>query len=69
MRIRITKRPTTPFVEGCDTRGFRVGDVYDLNATVASYFVVAGYAILEMRSAIRNDDLPAATSSLTDRRS
>jgi hypothetical protein len=69
MRIRLTKRPATPLVEGCDTRRLQVGEVYDLNAAVASYLILAGYAILEMRSANHNDDSSSTKLSLTKRRS
>ena len=53
MRIRITKSPPTPFMEGYDVTGFHVGRVYDLSAAIAEYLVVAGFAVPEMRTADR----------------
>jgi len=68
MRIRITKRPTTPFVEACDVSSLQVGQTYDLNATVANYLVLSGYAIVEMRAADGNDDSRTTSSPPTQQR-
>ena len=53
MRIRITKPPPTPFMDGYDVAGLHVGRVYDLSAAIAEYLVVTGHAVPEMRAADR----------------
>jgi hypothetical protein len=56
MRIRITKQPLAPLMDGYDVRALQVDHVYDLNAAVAGYLIVAGYAAPEMRAVARPDD-------------
>jgi hypothetical protein len=65
MRIRIIKQPPAPLMDGFDVKSLQVGGTYDLNATIAGYLVVAGYAIPEMRAmdraADRKNTLPPIT--------
>jgi hypothetical protein len=44
--------PSSPF-EGFNVSGLAVGGVYDLVAPLASFLIVAGYAMLEMRLSSR----------------
>jgi hypothetical protein len=43
-------------MEGHDVAVLQVHRVYDLNAAVAEYLIVAGYAIVEMRAVDRPDN-------------
>jgi hypothetical protein len=63
MRIRITRLPPTPIMDGCDVTGLQVGRVYDLSAAIAEYLVVAGYAVPEMRAVDRAHDGSKAPTS------
>lgn len=56
MRIRITKLPPAPTMDGFDVGAFRVNHVYNVSASLAQYLIVAGYATPEMRAADRAAD-------------
>jgi hypothetical protein len=42
--VRIIKRPPAPTMDGFDLRGFEVGRVYVVEARLANYLILAGYA-------------------------
>jgi hypothetical protein len=42
--IRIVKALPAPLMDGFDVRGFHVEQVYDVDARLARYLTVAGYA-------------------------
>jgi hypothetical protein len=42
--VRIVARPPAPKMDGFDVRGFEVGRVYLVEARVANYLILAGYA-------------------------
>ena len=47
MRIRLTKLPPAPLVDGFDVREYRaglVGETYEVDANLAQYLIAAGYA-------------------------
>lgn len=47
MRIRLTKLPPAPLVDGFDVREYRaglVGETYEVHANLARYLIAAGYA-------------------------
>jgi hypothetical protein len=43
MRVRITRRPEGE-VDGLPLSGFSPGKIYDMNASVATYLIVMGWA-------------------------
>jgi hypothetical protein len=47
MLIRMVKTPPAPLMDGFDVRHFRVGRVYTVEARLAHYLVIAGYAVLQ----------------------
>lgn len=44
MLIRIVKAMPAPLMDGFDVRGFRAGQVYEVDARLGRYLTVAGYA-------------------------
>ena len=44
-RILVEKTPPAPLMDGFDVRRFRAGHRYDVDDVMASYLVIAGYAI------------------------
>jgi hypothetical protein len=45
MRIRIIKTPPGYVVDGADLRELRLNCVYDVEALLGAYFVIAGFAV------------------------
>jgi len=43
--IRIVKTVPAPMMDGFDVRGFRAGEMYDVDSRLGRYLVVAGYAV------------------------
>jgi hypothetical protein len=64
MRIRIVKEAGQT-ANGIDLKHYRIGQTYELGATVAEYLVAEGVAIVEMRK----DDERARTYPNDRRRS
>jgi hypothetical protein len=58
MRIRII-RPATGTLDGSDLTELRVGRVYDLHSSLASYLIVTGFALAEARREERTSDSSA----------
>ena len=56
MKVRFLK-PANGTVEGLSLRKYKVGETYDLPATLAAYLVAEGFAFAEMR----NDRHPEST--------
>ena len=48
IRVRITKTPPAPVMDGVDVSGFQLGRLYTVEAPLAHYLVLAGYATLEI---------------------
>ena len=46
-RLRVTKLPPAPLMDGVDVSRFELGRVYTVEAALANYLVLAGYATLE----------------------
>ena len=46
-RIRMTKTPPAPVMDGVDVSGFQRGRVYSVESHLAHYLMIAGYATLE----------------------
>jgi hypothetical protein len=55
--VRIVKQPQGT-AEDFALRGYRVGQCYDLPATVAFYLIVNDYAVAELRKQPRTKDRP-----------
>jgi hypothetical protein len=63
MKVKITRHPIG-VIHGVNLSLYRLGEVYDLPATLAEYLVLERYAILEMR----DYDKPAAPVDVERRR-
>ena len=61
MRVRIIKRPEGT-VDGASLKSYVPGEIYDVQATLADYLVLNGFAVAEMRatskrvSAVKKED-------------
>src|SRR5258708_1930087 len=70
MRIRLTRLPTDigRFTrDGINLSHYRVGEVYDVGSTVATYLIVMGVAEPVMHDQERNDRLPTPDTAHTIR--
>jgi hypothetical protein len=47
MRIRITKTPPAPLMDGFDVRNMTAGQVLELDGKRANYLLMAGYAVAD----------------------
>jgi hypothetical protein len=56
MRIRITKPPPAPLMDGFDVGRFQFGRVYQVPAGVGRYLIIAGYGEPATRAADRAHD-------------
>lgn len=45
MRIRITKTPPAPLMDGYDVRNMTAGQILELDGERANYLLMAGYAV------------------------
>jgi hypothetical protein len=54
MRIRITKPPPAPLMDGFDVARFQFGRTYHVNARLGRYLILAGYG--ELAAPERSDD-------------
>jgi hypothetical protein len=45
MRIRITKTPPAPLMDGYDVRNMTAGQILELDGERAKYLLMAGYAV------------------------
>jgi hypothetical protein len=68
MRILITKTPPGYVVDGADLRELRLNCVYDVEALLGAYFVMAGFAIgadldLPKRPQVPHTNAHASSSS------
>jgi hypothetical protein len=59
--VRLIKSPDEQ-VHGLDWRQYKIGHVYDLPHAIADYLVVAGFAVVEMRSQDRGIRIPRLRS-------
>jgi hypothetical protein len=48
VKVLIIKRPTS-MPDGTPLRGYVLGQVYDVSASIAEYLVIEGFALPEMR--------------------
>ena len=53
MKVRITRKPYGT-VSGLDLCYYRQGATYDIEASLAEYLVLEGFAVIEMRRAQRS---------------
>jgi hypothetical protein len=61
MRIRIIKPPPAYVIDGFDVGGMSAGHIYDVDARMAKYLVVAGLAV-----PVDDDDSNPAKSGGSD---
>jgi len=54
MRIRITKPPPAPLMDGFDVGHFQFGRTYHVNARLGRYLILAGYG--ELAAPEHSDD-------------
>ena len=47
VRVRMTRPPPAPVMDGIDVRGYRPGGSYVVDARVGDYLILAGYARAE----------------------
>ena len=45
MRIRITKTPPAPLMDGFDVRNLEAGQIHEVDRGTADYLMLAGYAV------------------------
>ena len=45
LRIRVTKTPPAPLMDGFDLANLLAGGFYDVDGRTANYLVIAGYAV------------------------
>lgn len=55
MKICIVRAPPAPKMDGFDLERFKVGSVYDVDARLAHYLVVAGYARVDVKDQPSDD--------------
>ena len=53
MKVRITRKPFGT-VSGLDLCHYREGGTYEMDASLAEYLVLEGFAVIEMRRAQRS---------------
>ena len=58
VKVRITRKPFGA-VSGLDLCHYREGAIYDMDAPLAEYLVLEGFAVIEMRRAQRSHRLRA----------
>ena len=59
MRIRITRPPPAPLMDGFDVGHFQFNRIYNVSDRLGRYMLVAGYAEPATRSVDRSHDRPA----------
>ena len=47
IRVRMTRPPPAPLMDGFDLKGYRPGITYVVNARLGDYLILAGYARAE----------------------
>ena len=57
-RLRVTKAPPAPLMDGIDVSMFELGRVYTVGASLANYLILAGYATLEILGSHSAHDKP-----------
>jgi hypothetical protein len=58
MRIRITRPPPAPRMDGFDVERFQFNRIYNVSEELGRYLIVAGYGELARTSAHQSHDRP-----------
>ena len=61
MRIRITRPPPAPRMDGFDVAGFQFNRIYNVTQELGRYLIVAGYGEPADPTAERSHDRPPRT--------
>jgi hypothetical protein len=67
MKIRVTRQPAGN-INGISLRHYRPGHAYELPPNLAEYLVIQGFALFEMRTAVKDRRTNRLRSERSDRR-